>query len=563
MAERKVTSTLYLDGAPADEELNPFAIRIGPAAQRATGRKTTAKRKSDKPRDLKAREKAMKPMERQLYARYGLEPDIPRPGLLPLAVNPRSGDVELTAPQGVYDAVRAIEAPGMVLSGAPVDLEEEARNFGLTFTGAGLGTGLAARPVEGAVLTMSGGRRPAAAASGGAKKVSTIALEYGPNIASRLDGMIEPSAPLSVWRTAADRLAATESPNMPRLTRSKRLENAPYDPAEFEVKVRDKPATEATRGLYEEKSGVQQPPEINIQDLIGRPFITSMADRTAAMRRLLGVNNTMFDQPVELLGGQDFMFDPTTGGLVWASEPGVVTNLQNMARVLADKYGVDPLYIPFRMKGSGSDFSTMTGDTMMRYAAANLGKRDLARVNKALGESLPWTEKFAGIETPVGEQQYRDLPGKYRVDMARMLGDLVPEGGLTIGQTRLLIADPSQVDAPKFAVQNVGIIDPSRDPILGSGHPSFFGGLPGQGMGVLDAPDINVMELLPELAKRFRVERPDLFSGSPTKLTPEEAAVHGASRMDPGYLLRMSPQSGFIDEAVVEAILRRRRERGE
>lgn len=55
MAERKVTSTLYLDGAPADEELNPFAIRLGPAAQRATGRKTTAKRKGDTRRDLNAR----------------------------------------------------------------------------------------------------------------------------------------------------------------------------------------------------------------------------------------------------------------------------------------------------------------------------------------------------------------------------------------------------------------------------------------------------------------------------------------------------------------------------
>ena len=57
MAERKVTSTLYLDGAPADEELNPFAIRLGPAAQRATGRKTTAKRKGDKPRNLNVRVK--------------------------------------------------------------------------------------------------------------------------------------------------------------------------------------------------------------------------------------------------------------------------------------------------------------------------------------------------------------------------------------------------------------------------------------------------------------------------------------------------------------------------
>lgn len=397
----------------------------------------------------------------------------------------------------------------------------------------------------------------------GAKKLGAVASEFGPDVARRLEGMIEETAPLSVWREAAQRLSATEGSNAPRLTRVKQLENAPYNPSEFDVKVRDKPATEATRGLYEEKTGVQQPSEISIQNLIGRPFITSMADRTAAMRRLLGVNNTIFNDPVDLLGGQDFMFDPTTQGLVWASEPGVVSNLRNMARVLADKYGSNPLYLPFRMGGSGSDFSTMTGETMMRYAAENMGKRDIARANAMLQGALPWKDKFAGIETPLGVEQYRNLPGKYRVELARMMGGMAPQGGLTIGQTRLLIADPRQIDAPKFAVQNVGEIDPYADTVLGSGHPAFFGGLKGQGLGTLAEEDINVMELLPELAERFRVAEPDIFAGSPTKLTPEEAAIHGASRMDPGYLLRTVPQSGVIDESIVEQILRRRRERGE
>lgn len=414
-----------------------------------------------------------------------------------------------------------------------------------------------------AVPMLLGAVIPGGRAFKGGKKLSVVASEFGPDVARRLEGMVEENAPLAVWRKAAERISVTEGSNAPRLTKAKQLGNAPYNPSEFDVKVRDKPATEATRGLYEEKKGVQQPSELSIENLIGRPFITSMADRTAAMRRLLGVNNTIFDTPVELLGGQDFMFDPTTQNLVWASEPGVVSNLRNMARVLADKYGTNPLYMPFRMGGSGSDFSTMTGETMMRYAADNMGKRDIASANKMLQGSLPWKEKFAGIETPLGVEQYRSLPGKYRVEFARMLGDMAPQGGLTIGQTRLLIADPSQIDAPKFAVQNVGEIDPYAETVLGSGHPSFFGGLRGKGLGTLAERDINVMELLPELAKRFRVAEPDRFSGSPTKLTPEEAAIHGASRMDPGYLLRTVPQSGVIDEAAVEEILRRRRERGE
>jgi len=58
MAERspRVTDTLYLGATPpSDEELNPFAIPLGPFARSATGRKTTAKRKGDTRRDLKAR----------------------------------------------------------------------------------------------------------------------------------------------------------------------------------------------------------------------------------------------------------------------------------------------------------------------------------------------------------------------------------------------------------------------------------------------------------------------------------------------------------------------------
>lgn len=497
-------------------------------------------------------------VERAVYETFGMEPGIKRPGLIPLARNPDTGEIELTAPQPLYDLARAFAAPAVALEGGQFDPQEEALNLAMNVAGAGGARSLAARPLEGGAveLGMAGGRR-------GIDRAAAIASEFGPSIARRLDGMIEPEAPLSVWRKAAENLAATEGANAPRLTRVKRFGSAPYEPSEFDVKVRDKPATQGMRGLYEEKSGVQQPAELSIQNLIGRPFITSMSDRTAAMRRLLGVNNTIFDTPVELLGGQDFMFDPTTQGLVWASDPGVVSGLRAMAQMLADKYGTAPLYLPFRMAGSGSDFSNMTGETMMRFAAENMGKSDLRRANKALNEGLPWQEKFAGLETPEGIAQYRALPGGSRVKFSELLGGFAPEGGLTQGQTRLLIADPRQVDAPKFGLQNVGEIDPSGDVLMGSGHPAYFGGLRGQGLGTLAEDDINVMELLPELAKRYRIENPDQFVGSPVKLTPEEAAIHGASRMDPGRLMRMAPQSGFIDEDIVAEILRRRRERGE
>jgi len=66
-------------------------------------------------------------------------------------------------------------------------------------------------------------------------------------------------------------------------------------------------------------------PEVSLADFEGRPFITSMSDRTAAGGDLLGVNDVMFKRPVHLYGGQDYMFN--NPNQVWASAPaGSITN---------------------------------------------------------------------------------------------------------------------------------------------------------------------------------------------------------------------------------------------
>lgn len=116
------------------------------------------------PRDLKVsvarnrRVAAASPVERAVYQNLGMEPGLKRPGLVPLARNPETGAIEITAPQFIYDAARAVAAPAVVLSGQPVDVAGEAQNFSRSFTGAGLSSSLAARPLSGAVLGMSGAR---------------------------------------------------------------------------------------------------------------------------------------------------------------------------------------------------------------------------------------------------------------------------------------------------------------------------------------------------------------------------------------------------------------------
>jgi len=126
-------------------------------------------------REQRQRAKAspMSAMEEQLLSRYGLQPGIHRPGIVPLARNPETGSIEFTAPQFVYDAARAFEAPGMVLAGNKVDLPEEAQNFAVNFTGGGLGAGRLAAPLEeGAVLGMAGARKVAPAKTSLAAKTA-------------------------------------------------------------------------------------------------------------------------------------------------------------------------------------------------------------------------------------------------------------------------------------------------------------------------------------------------------------------------------------------------------
>ena len=176
-------------------------------------------------------------------------------------------------------------------------------------------------------------------------------------------------------------------------------------------KTKDFPRLQASPVKTERFSVAPRPSKVSLGDYEGRPFIISMADRSAAGDRITGIGNTDLNLPVDLQGGQDFMFSPTTGGLVWASEASPVSNIMNLARRLYDKTGEKPLYLPFRMGGEGSDFATMTGETMMSYADAALGKSDKSDMNRLIKKYIP---DFAGISDPEGYRQFADLTGAKR-----------------------------------------------------------------------------------------------------------------------------------------------------
>lgn len=287
---------------------------------------------------------------------------------------------------------------------------------------------------------------------------------------------------------------------------------AKLDPAVYGLrKTMDYPRLQASPVKVEPFRVVPQPEKVSLVDYEGRPFIISMADRSAAGDRITAIGNQELNLPVDLQGGQDFMFAPTAENLVWASEASPVSNIMNLARQLYETTGEKPLYLPFRMGGEGSDFATMTGETMMSYADAALGKSDKAAMNRLIEKYIP---DFAGISEPKGYEQFADLTGGKRKQLQLELSNTFGEkgGGLTLPMTRAIIADPSQLDKPSFMLQNVGEIDPTADIVVGTGHRTYSRGVPGRGLGVL-SDNINAAQLLPELSKIYKIGDPREFRG--------------------------------------------------
>ena len=121
-------------------------------------------------------------------------------------------------------------------------------------------------------------------------------------------------------------------------------------------------------------------PRVSLSSLEGMPFVTTMSDRTRAGGLLSGINDVELNMPVNLQGGQDFMFE--NPGMVWASAPGVV----NQIIKAAGKTGENPLYLPFRMAPTGGDFATNTGETLISYASSNMSKKEKQALDKAIKE---------------------------------------------------------------------------------------------------------------------------------------------------------------------------------
>ena len=293
-------------------------------------------------------------------------------------------------------------------------------------------------------------------------------------------------------------------------------------------------------------------PQISIADLEGMPFVTSMSDRTAAGGMLTNIKGRDLNTPVNLRGGQDYMFD-NNPGQVWASAKVPSNQMLTAAQELKRDTGQNPVYLPWRMAPSGGDFAAMTGEAMLNFASSNMSKADKRALNKAIKEYKSvgsmvkgrrvgaglQIQGWKGVDDPSAVEVWRNTPDSLRKELMDKVLDVQfrNRGGLSIGEARLAVSDPAQLNAQDGGVQNVGRIFADADRTIdASTHPSYPYAVPGEGVGVLKE-DVNVFQLLPDIVSQ---------RGIPDPLNPRATDIRA---------MQMGAKTGIITADVLRNIL--------
>ena len=317
----------------------------------------------------------------------------------------------------------------------------------------------------------------------------------------------------------------------------------------FDSRVYEQPKLMGNQYIIDDR-GTVNPNRMALSSLEGRPIISTMSDRTQAGGLLMGINDVAFDTPINLQGGQGFMFE--NPGMVWAS----AQNPVNQIMAAADLFkGETPLFAPWRMAPSGGDFATMTGETMIEYAKAAMTKdqkADFDEFIKGFETKGSWDKKtqkyknkglkvdgWKGIDDPSSREVFRNLPDSVRKELMDRMDKLFRnKGGIGIGEARSAVLDPAQATALDGRIQNIGEIFTGSPIITESGHASYPMGVPGQGLGYTDQ-DVSIFELLPDA----RLGEEQKLVGDPLRPTANELRA-----------LQMKPYYGRVTEDILRGL---------
>lgn len=396
-------------------------------------------------------------------------------------------------------------------------------------TGAGMTTRIRPEAIE-AAMAVAPAAQPVTMATLAASRAATKAAMKAGKAGERYAERVLPGIMERGGLPAELALGMVQGSRSQALPTQGRSGFGAFDPR-FDPRVKEQERLQAMTRDIQLNPGAANAPAVSLADFEGRPFITSMADRTAAGGKLVGIDDVRFNRPVELMGGQDFMFN--NPGQVWASAQQPVKQLMQQAAEIKQATGKDPLYMPWRMAPTGGDFAAMTGETMLAYADSAMGKMQKRSLDKSIKKMIP---EWAGVSDPASVQQFRNAPDKVRKAVKNMMDtNFRDTGGLNIGGARLAVSDPAQLAAQEGGVMNVGEIFAGRPMIMESGHPSYPRGVPGQGLGTL-VEDRNIFELMPEVVQA---------RGIPDPKNPRATDIRA---------LQMKPYSGVITNQLLKRL---------
>lgn len=200
----------------------------------------------------------------------------------------------------------------------------------------------------------------------------------------------------------------------PRMSKAELEASGFYHPIGRGLKL-SKPAQEYTADIIDDPDMPLVPKKIvSPEDLYGKVGIPLVGDRSDTGKLLRGIEGVTFDDPLKLEGGHKFgrahqYKDPKVSS-VWASDPGVVTALNNQIRRAAES-GKDVLGVSSMGSPEMVDYNTMIAKSALNMTdlegihpkaikAFNDEIKNLAKKNKETGKITNPFKNFLGIDHP-------------------------------------------------------------------------------------------------------------------------------------------------------------------
>jgi len=244
-------------------------------------------------------------------------------------------------------------------------------------------------------------------------------------------------------------------------------------------------------------------------DLQGGYLIPAFGDRSRAGGFLTSVSGEKLKTPVPLQGGHQYMPAHSERGAVWASDPGVITRLENKAAPYLEQG--KPVYLPYTaMAADAVDYSHHVWDTLSQLAkqadiSGRTEKMFNAKMRKPGAGYAAEMRDFPGIKSSELYDWLSNAAGDERNKFAHMLDSrtFMDKGLPNVAEVRTAVTDPRLLDVPwgssGLSISQYAPLGGARVPSL---HDSYIATLLGKyrgGLGGSVPPEVMFPDVWPAI----------------------------------------------------------------